>query len=128
MKYYISCLLINLNFLVAFSSNLSPFRPVFVSPLNIPIILSGNFGEIRSNHFHSGVDIKTQHRIGLPVFAMADGYVSRIRVTPGSGYRLDIAYGHGSSSIDRHRDGCVDAITARAKKVQYQKQSWEIDY
>jgi hypothetical protein len=128
MKYKIACLLIILNFLTAFSANLSSFRPKFVSPLNIPIILSGNFGEIRSNHFHSGVDIKTQHRIGLPVFAMADGYVSRIRVTPGSGYMLDIAYGHGISSIYRHLDGFVDAITAMAKKVQYQKQSWEIDY
>lgn len=128
MKYYISCLLINLNFLVAFSSNLSPFRPVFVSPLNIPLILSGNFGEIRSNHFHSGVDIKTEHRIGLPVFAMADGYVSRIRVTAGSGYMLDIAYGHGISSIYRHLDGFVDEITAIARKVQYKKQSWEVDF
>jgi murein DD-endopeptidase MepM/ murein hydrolase activator NlpD len=128
MKYYAACFLIILNFFVAFSSNLSPFRPKFVPPLNIPLILSGNFGEIRSNHFHSGLDIKTQHRIGLPVFAMADGYVSRIRVTAGSGYMLDIAYGHGISSIYRHLDGFVDAITAITKKVQYAKQRWEVDF
>lgn len=128
MKYYILCILTVLNFSGAFSSNLKPFRPKFLSPLNIPIALSGNFGEFRSNHFHSGVDIKTQHRTGLPVFAMADGYVSRVRVTAGSGYMLDIAYGHGISSIYRHLDGFVDEITALAKKVQYQRQSWEVDF
>lgn len=128
MRYYVACLLVIVNFSMTLGSNVVPFRPQFQSPLNIPLILSGNFGEIRSNHFHSGLDIKTQHRIGLPVYAMADGYVSRIRITAGSGYMLDIAYGHGISSTYRHLDGFVDAITTIAKKVQYRRQSWEIDF
>ncbi len=128
MKYYIACLLIILNFFAGFASSLKPFRPKLLSPLNIPLVLSGNFGEIRSNHFHSGIDIKTQHRIGLPVYAMADGYVSRVRVTAGSGYMLDIAYAHGISSIYRHLDGFVDAISALAREVQYRRQSWEVDF
>jgi len=53
----------------------------FANPLNIPINASGNFGELRGSHFHSGLDIKTQQRIGLPIYAPADGYVSRIKVS-----------------------------------------------
>ena len=53
----------------------------FRSPLDIPIVLAGTFGELRSNHFHSGIDIKTQRREGLNVYAVADGYVSRIKVS-----------------------------------------------
>src|SRR5688500_16174449 len=52
----------------------------FRSPLNIPLFLSGTFGELRRNHFHSGLDIKTNAKEGYPVFAAASGYVSRLRV------------------------------------------------
>ena len=52
------------------------FRP----PLDIPLYLAGNFGELRSNHFHAGIDIKTQGVIGKNVYATADGYVSRIKI------------------------------------------------
>ena len=55
-------------------------KDYFRSPLNIPIKLSGTFGELRNNHFHAGVDIKTNRKVGLPVYATADGYVSRIKV------------------------------------------------
>lgn len=50
----------------------------FSNPLDINMILSGNFGEMRANHFHSGLDLKTEQKEGLPVYAPADGYVSRI--------------------------------------------------
>ena len=53
----------------------------FQSPLNIPIELAGNFGEIRENHFHTGWDIKTQNREGLPVKAAAIGFISRIKIS-----------------------------------------------
>ena len=52
----------------------------FRSPLDIPLRLAGTFGELRNNHFHAGIDIKTNRRIGLPVYATADGYISRIKV------------------------------------------------
>ena len=51
-------------------------KDYFRSPLDIPIILSGTFGELRSNHFHSGVDIKTQQRQGLPVYSIGDGTIT----------------------------------------------------
>ena len=53
----------------------------FQNPLDIPMYLSGTFGELRSNHFHSGLDIKTQLKEGFNVFSVADGYVSRIKVS-----------------------------------------------
>ena len=54
-------------------------RRIITSPLEIPLILSGSFGELRTNHFHAGLDIKTQGRSGLKVKSSAEGYVSRIK-------------------------------------------------
>ena len=54
----------------------------FHPPLKIPLVLSGTFGELRNNHFHAGIDIKTKGQSGLKVYAIADGYVSRIKVSP----------------------------------------------
>ena len=51
-------------------------------PFDFPILLSGNFGELRNNHFHSGIDFKTQGVEGKPIHAVQDGYVSRISVSP----------------------------------------------
>ena len=58
-----------------------PAAPVFRPPFDFPLILSGNFGELRSNHFHGGVDFKTQGEVGKPIHCIADGYVSRVLVT-----------------------------------------------
>lgn len=128
MKYFIVLFLSIFSYQLSFCSTLSHNRPHFLSPLNIPLVLSGNFGEIRSNHFHSGIDVKTEHRTGLPLYAMDDGYVSRIRITAGSGFMIDIAYRYGVSSTYRHLEGFVAPIMARARKIQYMKNSWEIDY
>ncbi|MDA0898253.1 MAG: M23 family metallopeptidase [Bacteroidetes bacterium] len=65
-------------------------------PLDIPLVLSGTFAELRGNHFHGGIDIKTQGRSGLKVFAVADGYISRIAVSP---------YGYGNALYIRHPEG-----------------------
>lgn len=60
----------------------TPGNP-FVSPFDFPLLLSGNFGELRANHFHGGVDFKTQGVVGKPIRCIADGYISRVTVTPG---------------------------------------------
>ena len=59
-----------------FAQNNYP-KDYFQSPLNIPMQLAGNFGELRPNHFHAGFDFKTQQKEGLPVFAVGDGYISK---------------------------------------------------
>lgn len=70
-------------------------QATFSPPFDFPLTLSGNFGELRSNHFHGGLDFKTGNVIGKPVLALADGYISRIRVTHGSGYVLEVIYNNG---------------------------------
>ena len=75
----------------------------FRSPLGIPLYLSGTFGELRTNHFHSGIDIKTQGTEGKNVYAIADGYVSRIKVsTSGYGKVLYITHPNGYVSVYGH--------------------------
>ena len=75
-------------------ANAQKFEPS--APLDIPLVLSGTFAELRGNHFHGGIDIKTQGRSGLKVSAVADGYVSRISVSP---------YGYGNALYLRHPEG-----------------------
>ena len=100
------------------------FRP----PLDIPIILSGTFGELRSNHFHAGIDIKTQQRQGLPVHAIADGTITRIKVSEwGYGKVVYIAHPNGFSSVYGHLQKFSPKIEEYVKKVQYQKKSYEVE-
>lgn len=102
-------------------------KPSFIPPFDFPITFSGNFGEIRANHFHGGLDFKTGGTIGKPVRALADGYISRIRVTHGSGYVLDVAYDNGYSTINRHLSAFVGDVDRRVEDLQYEKESWEVE-
>ena len=102
-------------------------QATFVPPFDFPLTLSGNFGEIRSNHFHGGLDFKTGGVIGKPVRALAEGYISRIRVTNGSGYVLDVCYHNGYSTINRHLSGFISPIAERVEKLQYENENWEVE-
>ncbi|MDO4164630.1 MAG: M23 family metallopeptidase [Bacteroides sp.] len=99
----------------------------FVPPFDFPMTFSGNFGEIRANHFHGGLDFKTGGTIGKPVRALVDGYLSRIRVTHGSGYVLDVAYENGYSTINRHLSAFVGEVARRVEDLQYEQESWEVE-
>ena len=100
------------------------FRP----PLDIPLILSGTFGELRPNHFHAGIDIKTQQRQGIPVFSIGDGIVTRIKVAHwGYGKALYIAHPNGYTSVYGHLQKFSPELEAYVKKVQYQKRSYEVE-
>lgn len=100
------------------------FRP----PLDIPLILSGTFGELRSNHFHSGIDIKTQQREGLTVYAVAGGTITRIKVSHwGYGKALYIAHPNGYTSVYAHLQKFGPGIEQYIKEIQYQKQSYEVE-
>ena len=100
----------------------------FSNPLDINLILSGNFGELRSNHFHSGLDIKTNQREGLPVYASADGYVSRINVgTFGYGKALYILHPNGYTTVYAHLQKYAGKIQDYVKENQYKRESYEIE-
>jgi murein DD-endopeptidase MepM/ murein hydrolase activator NlpD len=100
----------------------------FSNPLDITMILSGSFGELRNNHFHSGLDIKTQQRSGVPVYAPADGYVSRIKVGHyGYGKALYIKHPNGYSTVYAHLQKFEPAIQDFVKQNQYKKERYEIE-
>lgn len=98
----------------------------FIPPFDFPIVFSGNFGELRANHFHGGLDFKTGGVTGKPVRALADGYIKRIRVTHGSGYVLDVVYNNGYTTINRHLSAFVGDIARRVEALQYERESWEV--
>ncbi|MFD1615127.1 M23 family metallopeptidase [Gelatiniphilus marinus] len=100
----------------------------FAPPLDITLILSGTFAELRSNHFHSGLDIKTQQRVGLNVYASAAGFVSRIKVSHfGYGKALYITHPNGYTTVYAHLNKFSPAIEAYVKKHQYNKESFQIE-
>ncbi|MSH98894.1 M23 family peptidase, partial [Escherichia coli] len=124
MKQYIAALLLTCS-VQAFSQEKPQVS--FVPPFDFPLTLSGNFGEIRANHFHGGLDFKTGGVIGKPVRALADGFISRIRVTHGSGYVLDVCYDNGYSTINRHLSGFTGAIAKRVEDLQYKEENYEVE-
>lgn len=100
----------------------------FSSPLGIPLSLSGSFGELRSNHFHSGLDFRTQQKEGLPVYATADGYVSRIKISAfGYGKALYITHPNGYTSVYGHLLEMNPEIAAFLKQKHYELQQFEVD-
>lgn len=124
MKYLIFGLL-----LITSSITFSQEYPqnYFRSPLDIPLFLSGNFGELRSNHFHAGLDIKTQGVEGQKVFAVAEGFISRIKVSPyGYGNAIYVTHPNGYTSVYGHLKKYNDQITTYIKENQYKKESFAI--
>ena len=92
----------------------------FQAPLEIPLILSGTFGELRNNHFHAGIDIKTQGASGHKVYAVGDGYVSRIKVSPwGYGKALYITHPNGYTSVYAHLSKYHGSIQEYVKTYRF---------
>ena len=115
------------NALFLWSQNIEYPQNYFRKPLDIPIILSGTFGELRSNHFHSGMDIKTQQREGIKVFATAAGYVSRIKISNwGFGKAVYITHPNGYTTVYAHLKKFDTKIEKYLKKKQYEKESFSI--
>ncbi len=107
----------------------SPYpQDYFRKPLDINMILSGTFAELRSNHFHSGMDIKTQQRTGLKVYTAAEGYVSRIKISHyGYGKALYITHPNGYVSVYAHLKKFAPRIEKFIKAYQYEKESYEVE-
>ena len=102
--------------------------PKFMSPLEGDLRLSGNFGELRSSHFHAGLDIKTNLTIGKPVYAAADGCVSRLKVAHfGYGKALYLTHQDGFSSVYAHLDRFSPSIQDYIKQTQYKKEQFQVE-
>lgn len=110
---------------IVFSQKKYP-QNYFRNPLNVPIVLVGTFGELRNNHFHAGLDMKTKQQEGLDVLAAADGYVSRIKVSLwGYGKVIYITHPNGYMTVYAHLKKFGKGIEEYVKQIQYKKQSYE---
>lgn len=117
---------------VAVVANAEPRRSDTINlrtPLDIPLLLSGNFGELRRNHFHSGIDFKTQGKTGLPVFAVDDGFVSRVSVSPwGFGKAVYITHPvTGLTTVYGHLESFSPDIDRLVKARQYNDETFSVD-
>lgn len=100
----------------------------FRNPLNIPIVLAGTFGELRTNHFHSGIDIKTQGIEGKKVYTAKEGYVSRIKISHwGYGKALYITHPNGYTTVYAHLKRFSSRLEKYIKKQQYKRKSFQIE-
>lgn len=107
---------------------IGPDRSTLTMPLDIPLLLSGNFGEPRANHFHSGIDIKTNGAAGVPVKSVSDGYISRIKVEPdGYGHALYIRHPNRYTSVYGHLQSFNQNIQSYVLSEQYRRESFAVD-
>jgi murein DD-endopeptidase MepM/ murein hydrolase activator NlpD len=118
-----------LSSLSAFSQTETYPQNYFRPPLNLAPQASGSFGELRSNHFHSGTDYRTNQREGYPVYAVADGFVSRTRVQiGGGGNALYVDHPNGYTSVYMHLLKYNDEIASVVKNKQYSDQQFAVDF
>lgn len=100
----------------------------FRYPLDIPAKLNANFGEMRPNHFHMGLDLFTLRKENLPVYAAADGYISKIKIeTSGFGNAIYIAHPNGTTTLYAHMNGFYPDLAKYIKDQQYKLESWALD-
>src|SRR3569833_1063419 len=101
----------------------------FRYPLDLPPSTAGSFGELRPNHFHSGLDFKTKGHTGYPVHATYDGYISRLRVQFGGfGNAIYITHPNGYTTVYGHIERLAPQLAEAIRAQQYQQQSFEVDF
>lgn len=123
------CLLLVLRVAAPYVSVAQAVRPpYFTYPLRVEPRLNANFGEMRPNHFHMGLDLFTLRRENLPVHAPADGFISRVKIESGGfGHALYIDHPNGTTTLYAHMNGFTEALEAWIDDMQYQRESWAVD-
>lgn len=125
---FILLCLINCDFKLVFAQENNYPIGYFQNPLKIPIELAGNFGELRPNHFHTGLDFKTQQKENLPVHAAATGKVARIAISAtGYGNCLYIEHPNGYTTVYAHLNEFSEKIMAYVRSKQYASKKWQQD-
>ncbi len=111
----------------AFAQDTYP-KNYFRSPLDIPLQLSGNFGELRTNHFHAGLDFRTQQKEGFNVYAAAEGYVSRIKISSyGYGKAIYVTHPNGFTTLYGHLQKGSPRLEKFIHGKQYEATSYEVE-
>jgi murein DD-endopeptidase MepM/ murein hydrolase activator NlpD len=115
-------------FLFVNSTRAQYARFLFRNPLGIPMHLIANFGEVRNDHYHMGLDLRTQQRENLPVYAAAEGYVSRITIEAGGyGKCIYITHPNGYTTLYAHLNSFFPALQQFVAHQQYHDERWEQD-
>jgi murein DD-endopeptidase MepM/ murein hydrolase activator NlpD len=133
IKHTIICLLLvlGLNFITEGQDIIQTHqypKDYFRYPLDLPPTTAGSFGELRSNHFHSGLDFKTNQRTGYPVHAANDGYISRLRIQFGGfGRAVYITHPNGYTTVYGHLERLAPELAKIVRDYQYEHQTWEAD-
>ena len=125
-KHFISLLFIYfiIGYLGAQKNNEFDYK----SPLGIPLVLASNFGELRPNHFHMGIDLKTEGRTGFNIYSIDDGYVSRVKVSAyGYGKVVYVDHPNGKTSVYAHCLEFKGNIDSLVKSTQVKEQNYEVD-
>lgn len=121
--YVLCCVLGSINIIAQTTRNIG-----FRLPMDVPLNLAGSFGEPRKDHFHSGIDIKTNGKEGQPVFSIGDGYISRIKVSPyGYGKAIYITHKNGYTSVYAHLNKFFGAIESYIQQQHYLLKKSELD-
>lgn len=106
----------------------SLYAQTYAWPLDSPLIITGNYGELRPNHFHAGLDFSTGGKLNQSVYATASGYISRIKISSvGYGKSIYVTHPNGVTSVYAHLNSFVKKIADLVVKTQYQNKSFEID-
>ncbi len=129
MRYLLSALF-SFYSLLSWSQNFLPKNypaDYFRDPLGIPMSLAANFGELRPNHYHMGLDIRTEKKENLPVYAAADGYIAHVKIEPaGFGQAVYIVHPNGYTTLYAHLNQFFPALAAYVKQQQYKRESWRL--
>ena len=122
IRYLLTCFIF-----AAINLQIVQAQEIFRSPVNYPIKLSANFGELREGHFHSGIDIKTGGNSGKSIYAVADGYINRISVSAnGFGNALYITHPNGYITVYAHLQNFTHNIETYVKNQQYEQKSFQV--
>lgn len=128
MRFYFFSLLTLLSISPAFSQSKLYPQGYFRNPMGVPMELTANFGELRTNHWHMGLDIRTQAKENLPVYAAAGGYIAYIGVRPLSfGRFIIINHPNGLSTLYAHLNDFAPAIENYVTQQQYAQKSWPVE-
>lgn len=128
MRAVLPILLLIICFVSELSAQKNLVNDSFASPLKPPLLFAGDFGELRPSHFHSGLDLRTQGQTGLPVFAVKEGYISRIGISPtGYGNALYMDHPDGTTSVYGHLERFHPKLQEYIKDKQYDRESFPIN-
>lgn len=121
----IFCLFLSMQ---AYSQSFVYSRNYFRWPVDNKPAIVANFGELRSNHWHMGLDVRTDQKVNMPVYAAADGYIAKITVTPfGYGQAIYINHPNGLTTVYGHLNKFFSKLDSLVKSEQYKQQSWNIE-